>query len=104
MFYSFFDFFLNVFSDFFLLQIPGGGVGIYNGCSAEWGAPSEGWGAQYGGVSSEADCSQLPSALQPGCKWRFEWFENADNPSVSFKQVSCPKELTAKTGCIRSDN
>lgn len=26
----------------FDLAMPGGGVGIYNGCTAEWGAPSEG--------------------------------------------------------------
>lgn len=30
----------------FDLAIPGGGVGIYNGCTDEWGAPSSGWGAQ----------------------------------------------------------
>jgi len=30
----------------FDLAMPGGGVGIYNGCTDEWGAPSSGWGAQ----------------------------------------------------------
>lgn len=33
---------------------------------------------------------------------RFGWFQNADNPSVSFKEVTCPAELTKKTGCSRS--
>lgn len=54
----------------FDLHIPGGGVGFYNGCSSQWGAPSEGWGIRYGGVNSIEKCSQLPSQLQPGCKWR----------------------------------
>jgi len=36
-------------SNQFDLAIPGGGVGIFNGCTTEWGAPSSGWGAQYGG-------------------------------------------------------
>lgn len=49
----------------FDLAIPGGGVGIYNGCTQEWGAPSEGWGAQYGGISTDT-CSTFPAALQPG--------------------------------------
>ncbi|RMZ28935.1 hypothetical protein D0859_07004 [Hortaea werneckii] len=80
----------------------GGGVGIYNGCTDEWGAPSSGWGAQYGGISTNT-CSNFPSALQPGCNFRFgDFFEGADNPSVDYKQVTCPKALTDKTGCIRS--
>ncbi|CAD5232686.1 unnamed protein product [Bursaphelenchus xylophilus] len=91
-------------SNQFDLEIPGGGVGLYNGCTAQWGAPSSGWGSQYGGVSSASDCSQLPSALQPGCEWRFGWFENADNPSVTFKRVTCPTAITDKSGCIRSDD
>ncbi|KAB5589689.1 putative effector protein/Endo-1,4-beta-D-glucanase [Ceratobasidium theobromae] len=67
----------------FDLMIPGGGVGIFGqGCAAQYGAPSTGWGAQYGGVSSRSACSQLPSALQAGCYWRFDWFKGADNPSV----------------------
>jgi glycosyl hydrolase family 45 len=28
-------------------------------------------------------------------------FGGADNPEVTFKQVSCPAEITAKTGCSR---
>ncbi|KAI6964135.1 glycoside hydrolase family 45 protein [Hortaea werneckii] len=61
-----------------------------------------GWGAQYGGISTNT-CSNFPSALQPGCNFRFgDFFEGADNPSVDYKQVTCPKALTDKTGCIRS--
>ncbi|KAF8741767.1 Glycoside hydrolase family 45 protein, partial [Rhizoctonia solani] len=71
------------------------------GCAAQYGAPSTGWGAQYGGVSSIAECSQLPSALQAGCQWRFNWFKGADNPSVTFQQVTCPAALTNISKCIR---
>jgi hypothetical protein len=86
----------------FDLAIPGGGVGIYNGCTAEWGAPSSGWGAQYGGISSNT-CSSFPSALQPGCNFRFgDFFQGADNPTVDWKAVTCPKAITDKTGCVRS--
>ncbi len=85
-------------------QIPGGGVGIFNGCTDEWGAPSSGWGAQYGGISSASDCSTFPAALQPGCNWRFGWFEGTDNPTVSFTQVECPAAITAKSGCTRADD
>ncbi|KAG2172548.1 hypothetical protein INT44_002563 [Umbelopsis vinacea] len=87
----------------FDIEIPGGGVGIFNGCSSQWNAPSNGWGDRYGGVSSAADCSTLPSALQAGCQWRFNWFQNADNPSVNFVQVQCPSALTAITGCARTN-
>ncbi|KAI7905747.1 RlpA-like double-psi beta-barrel-protein domain-containing protein-containing protein [Cokeromyces recurvatus] len=88
-------------SNHFDLQIPGGGVGYFNGCSAQWGAPQDGWGARYGGLSSASDCASLPSQLQAGCEWRFKWFKNADNPSMTFKQVTCPAELTIRTGCER---
>ena len=86
----------------FDLAIPGGGVGLFNACTAQWGAPASGWGAQYGGISSDT-CSELPSALQPGCKFRFgDWFEGADNPTVDWEKVTCPKALTDITGCVRS--
>ncbi|KAK6433500.1 hypothetical protein LTR95_010323 [Oleoguttula sp. CCFEE 5521] len=85
----------------FDLAIPGGGVGIFNACTDEWGAPASGWGAQYGGISSNT-CSTLPAALQPGCGFRFgDWFEGADNPAVDWKKVTCPKAITDKTGCVR---
>lgn len=85
----------------FDIQIPGGGVGIFNGCQSQWGAPSDGWGARYGGVSSEAECNQLPAQLQAGCKFRFGWFKNADNPTMTYKEVTCPTELTSISGCVR---
>lgn len=85
----------------FDIQIPGGGVGLFNGCKPQWGAPDQGWGRQYGGVSNEQDCSQLPRQIRDGCKWRFRWFKNADNPTFNFKKVSCPRQITSKSGCVR---
>jgi len=90
-------------SNHFDLQMPGGGVGIFNGCQVQFGAPADGWGQRYGGISSASQCSSLPSVLQSGCNWRFNWFQNADNPSVDFTKVACPSEITSKTGCTRSD-
>jgi hypothetical protein len=84
--------------------MPGGGFGIFNGCTPEWGTPAGGWGAQYGGISSRSQCDSFPAALQPGCYWRFDWFQNADNPTVTFQQVECPAALTAKTGCVRAND
>lgn len=59
---------------------------------------------KYGGVAAETDCSQLPAALQPGCEFRFGWFEGADNPNVNFEQVQCPTQLTQISGCTRDDD
>ncbi|THX80629.1 hypothetical protein D6D04_04472 [Aureobasidium pullulans] len=91
-------------SNQFDLAIPGGGVGIFNACTDEYNAPSSGWGAQYGGISSNT-CSTFPKALQSGCNFRFgDWFEGADNPEVEFERVACPAAITAKSGCKRTDD
>ncbi|KAK7460431.1 Endoglucanase 5A [Stygiomarasmius scandens] len=87
-------------SNQFDLLIPGGGVGIFTqGCPAQFGS----WngGQQYGGVSSRDECSQLPAALVAGCQFRFDWFMGADNPGVTFQEVTCPSELTSISGCTR---
>ncbi|KAF4628880.1 hypothetical protein G7Y89_g9269 [Cudoniella acicularis] len=70
--------------------------------STEWGTPSTGWGAQYGGISSRSQCDAFPDALKEGCYWRFDWFGESDNPTVNFKQVACPAAITAKSGCVRA--
>lgn len=81
----------------FDLMIPGGGLGIFDGCTPMFGQFNG--GARYGGISSKGQCSQLPGALQSGCHWRFGDFMNADNPNVNFKKISCPSELTNRSGC-----
>lgn len=82
--------------------MPGGGVGLFNACTAQYGAPPNGWGAQYGGISSRSACDSFPEKLKAGCYWRFDWFKNADNPDVSFKEVTCPSALTNKSRCVRN--
>ncbi|XP_021945337.1 endoglucanase-5 [Folsomia candida] len=87
----------------FDILMPGGGVGLFNGCQPQWGAPDAGWGDRYGGVRTIEECEQLPSQIREGCRWRFNWFRNADNPDVSFQRVQCPAEITSKSNCIRND-
>src|SRR5271156_5369778 len=84
--------------------MPGGGFGIFDGCSQEFSSLSTNWGAQYGGISSRTQCDAFPAALKAGCYWRFDWFQNADNPAITYKQVTCPAALTEKTGCVRADD
>jgi hypothetical protein len=86
----------------FDLQMPGGGVGLFDGCSRQFPTVSKSsWGQQYGGVGQRSDCAKLPKVLQSGCFWRFDWFKNADNPKMTFKEVPCPAALTANTQCVR---
>lgn len=83
----------------FDLAIPGGGVGIFNGCSQQWGGIN--LGNRYGGFTDRSQCATLPAQWQGGCYWRFDWFKNADNPSVEFEEVSCPQAMIDRTGCGR---
>ena len=61
--------------------------------------PAKNWGRQYGGVTGISQCDKLPAPLQDGCRWRFDWFNFADNPIVKFREVDCPDELIQRTGC-----
>nr|5GLX_A Chain A, Glycoside hydrolase family 45 protein [Thermothielavioides terrestris NRRL 8126] len=88
-------------SNQFDIAMPGGGVGIFNGCSSQFGGLP---GAQYGGISSRDQCDSFPAPLKPGCQWRFDWFQNADNPTFTFQQVQCPAEIVARSGCKRNDD
>ncbi|KAG1233273.1 hypothetical protein G6F68_001500 [Rhizopus microsporus] len=85
----------------FDLLMPGGGVGQFNGCKPQWNAPEDGWGVRYGGVWNADMCKQLPAPLQKGCQWRFGWFKGADNPTLTYREVTCPKEITDVSGCKR---
>ncbi|EAQ92633.1 hypothetical protein CHGG_00868 [Chaetomium globosum CBS 148.51] len=85
----------------FDIAMPGGGVGLFNACTDQYGAPPNGWGDRYGGVHSRSDCDSFPAKLKDGCYWRFDWFKGADNPAVTFKQVSCPSEISSKSGCSK---
>jgi hypothetical protein len=94
----------------FDLLIPGGGVGAMNGCATQWGGSAD-LGVQYGGLLSECGgdatcmkgkCSSvfgsISSTLKAGCDWFTGWFSSADNPQLVYKQVSCPSQLSNKTG------
>jgi len=92
----------------FDLQIPGGGFGIYDGCSgsppngpAQFPEPDSAWGQRYGGVADRAACDGLPPELWNGCRWRFDDFLAADNPAAVFDEVTCPDALTSISGCQR---
>ncbi|KAK8048775.1 putative endoglucanase type K [Apiospora phragmitis] len=89
-------------SNQFDLMMPGGGVGLFDGCTRQYGQALP--GQQYGGISSRSECASFPSQLRAGCEWRFDWFQNADNPNFNFEQVQCPSELVARSNCHRNDD
>ena len=99
----------SIASNQFDLLIPGGGVGANNACNNQWGSSAD-LGAQYGGLLTEcngdATCMKgkcqsvfgnLPGLLA-GCNWFTGWYSSADNPNVVYKQVSCPSQITSKSG------
>jgi hypothetical protein len=103
----------GVAADQFDLLIPGGGVGILNACSSntnsQWGKNLD-LGAQYGGFLAGCNgdkacvkqkCMTTFSGkpdLQAGCDWFLNWYNAADNPSFTYKQVACPAAITQKSG------
>jgi hypothetical protein len=99
----------NIAAGQFDLLIPGGGVGERTaGCTAQWGSVE--LGATYGGLlltcNNDPACmaskcqsvfGSIPAMLA-GCNWFTGWFSSADNPKLIYKQVSCPSQLTSKSG------
>jgi hypothetical protein len=93
----------------FDLLIPGGGVGALNACGTQWGSSVD-LGSQYGGLFAECNddktCTQQKCQaafgdkpdLLAGCNWFLGWFNGADNPTFTYKQVACPSALTQKSG------
>ena len=94
----------------FDVLIPGGGVGMFNGCSQMgWG----GQGEQYGGLLSDCEketgykaaqygkcltekCNKAFSndeEAKKGCMFLVEWMESAGNPEHNFVEVECPDVL-----------
>jgi len=101
----------DVVNNQFDLLIPGGGVGINNSCTSgpsEWGSVDI--GAQSGGMlatcNGQMSCVQTKCQsafkdkplLLAGCDWFTTWFNAADNPNVTYKEVPCPSAITAKSG------
>lgn len=107
----------------FDLLIPGGGVGLFDACTSQWGVSAGELGATYGGfltacqgqggsyeqvktcVRDRCDSvfgSRGLTELQDGCHWFVDWFEAADNPNLKYREVACPAELTGESGMDRS--
>ncbi len=99
----------------FDIMIPGGGEGIFHGCTdgqfklkagyqekngRKWDPV---WGYEYGGVDSIEQCENFPPELREGCKFRFEWGKGMDNPKVKFQRVKCPEWHLQRSGCKRKD-
>ncbi len=97
----------------FDVMIPGGGVGLFNGCA------SMGWGnqgSQYGGLLSDgcegdskgytarkdclaAKCEKAfanDAKAKEGCMFLATWMEAAGNPTHEYKEVECPAGLKAQ--------
>lgn len=83
----------------FDIAMPGGGQGMFQGCSKQF--VNYKGGVLYGGVSSSTECYGLPKQFVQSCLWRFEWFMNANNPNIIFKEEVCPQILTSITKCQR---
>lgn len=102
----------------FDVMIPGGGLGIYNGCSAMgWGDQGEQYGGLLSSCESEVGYSYSGSTLttkrkecltnkcktvfandavaQEGCMFLVNWMNAAGNPNHSYKEVECPAALKA---------
>ncbi|PVH93183.1 glycoside hydrolase family 45 protein [Periconia macrospinosa] len=87
----------------FSLAIPGGNTTSHDACAKQYGVDQKVFGQENSGIRSENDCDNLPDNLKEACKWRFEWYKDQQYPSVNFKRVPCPTELTSKTQCTRND-
>jgi hypothetical protein len=87
----------------FDLMIPGGGVGLFNACSRQWGTND--LGGQYGGFLTACAtgthaqkkecvrqrCMSVPAgSARDGCFWFVDWFEIADNPNFTSEPTNCP--------------
>jgi hypothetical protein len=90
------------------LMIPGGGVGPFNACAKQWGTND--LGAQYGGFATTCKgdkacivnkCNAVfgnKPDLLAGCKWYAGWFNAADTPEFTSRQVACPAALRNRSG------
>ena len=105
----------------FDIMIPGGGVGAFTGgCSEQWNVNASDpntVGETYGGFLAKCHtdlgynknmnvykacvrdmCTNLFGVagredLMAGCNWYIDWMNVADNPELTYKEVSCPAEL-----------
>jgi hypothetical protein len=100
----------------FDVMIPGGGVGLFNGCASILG---NNMGAQYGGLLSDCEsqvgwsgtdediykkrkeclinkCNTIfanKANAKAGCLFQANFMEAAGNPLHTFKEIECPQVL-----------
>ncbi|EWC46324.1 hypothetical protein DRE_04495 [Drechslerella stenobrocha 248] len=75
-----------------------------NGCLTRYdGNNSKFLGRQGATLTTRDECGELPEPLQPGCYWRFDWWQNVAKPNMTFQRIKCPDILTNITGSIRDD-
>ena len=98
----------------FDLLVPGGGLGIHDAFSNQIGVSTSQLGAQYGGLLTKCtggnnsialataqsclrtECNLFTNQiLKDGCLFYANWMMAANNPSVRWREVTCPAELTA---------
>lgn len=101
----------------FDVMIPGGGVGLFNGCA---GLFSGNMGAQYGGLLEDCNnevgysgdgktiAEKRISCLwkkcdvftqynaKQGCIFLADWMKAANCPTLDYEQTACPAQLVAK--------
>jgi Glycosyl hydrolase family 45 len=59
-----------------------------------------GRGSTVGGVDQSAACASLPSNLQAGCYWRYNWAGgDLIGWNIYYEDVDCPDRLTSISGC-----
>jgi hypothetical protein len=106
----------------FDILTPGGGVGLFDACSYQWGVATPELGATYGGFMTfcqqqGGDHEQVKqcvlgrcaavfddpglAALAAGCEWYVDWYEAADNPNLRYQEVACPPAIVAISGIDR---
>lgn len=112
----------------FDILVPGGGVGMFDACSQQWNAGGQ-LEEQFGGFLSYCKnveegfnqpldvykecvmnhCRQVfdtpgEQELLAACEWFTGWYNVADNPNVSYREVECPDEIVAVSGTDRGGN
>ncbi len=106
----------------FDILTPGGGVGLFDACSYQWGVETAELGAVYGGFMTKCqeqggDHQKLKECvlgrcaavfddpglaeLKAGCEWYVNWYQVADNPNLHYQEVACPPALVAVSGIDR---
>ncbi|WP_293263003.1 hypothetical protein [Nannocystis sp.] len=107
----------------FDILTPGGGVGLFDACSYQWGVATAELGATYGGFmtkcqeqhpgdhAKQKECvlgrcaavfdDPVLAPLAKGCEWYVGWYEAADNPNLHYQEVACPAALVAVSGIDR---